>query len=136
MTWRLGSSTRRSSTRPGSSSCSPRSVTAWCGHPVTSAVAIRGKRPIRRTLASTTRKSRVGCRYRVLFEYPNGEAREVMVGEDEHVLAAARRAGLVLPSLCEQGWDLACAVEVLEGRLDHSDALRYYSEDERAGFAL
>jgi len=78
----------------------------------------------------------VGCRYRVLFEYPNGEEREVMVGEDEHVLAAARRAGLVLPSLCEQGWDLACAVEVLEGRLDHSDALRYYSEDERAGFAL
>ena len=48
----------------------------------------------------------------------------------------ARRAGLDLPSACEQGWDLACAVQVLEGRLDHADARRYYAEDERAGFAL
>jgi ferredoxin len=78
----------------------------------------------------------VAARYRVVFEFPSGETREVAVGEDEHVLAAARRAGLELPSLCEQGWDLACAVEVLEGRLDHSDALRYYPEDQRAGFAL
>jgi ferredoxin len=60
----------------------------------------------------------------------------VAVGEDEHILAAARRAGLVLPSLCEQGWDLACAVRVLSGSLDHSDSRRYYPEDERAGFAL
>lgn len=58
------------------------------------------------------------------------------VGEDDHVLAAARRAELELPSLCEQGWDMACAVRVLEGKLDHSDARRYYAEDERAGFAL
>ncbi len=54
----------------------------------------------------------------------------------EHVLDAARRAGLELPSLCEQGWDIACAAKVLEGTLDHSDARRYYPEDERAGFAL
>jgi len=60
----------------------------------------------------------------------------VAVGEDEHVLAAARRAGLGLPSLCEQGWDLACAVRVLSGKVDNSDARRYYPEDERAGFAL
>jgi ferredoxin len=60
----------------------------------------------------------------------------VAVREDEHVLAAARRAGLELPSLCEQGWDLACAVKVLSGRVDNSDARRYYPEDERAGFAL
>lgn len=58
------------------------------------------------------------------------------VREDEHVLAAARRAGLTLPSLCEQGWDLACATRVLEGTLDHADSRRYYPEDERAGFAL
>jgi ferredoxin len=60
----------------------------------------------------------------------------VWCGGDEHVLDAARRAGLTLPSLCEQGWDLACAVRVLEGKLDHSDARRYYPLDERAGFAL
>ena len=58
------------------------------------------------------------------------------VREDEYVLAAARRTGLVLPSLCEQGWDIACAVRVLEGTLDHSDARRYYPDDEREGFAL
>jgi ferredoxin len=60
----------------------------------------------------------------------------IWAGGEEHVLDAARRAGLALPSLCEQGWDLACAVKVLEGELDHADARRYYPEDERAGFAL
>lgn len=78
----------------------------------------------------------MGARYRVVFELPSDERHEVVVGEDEHVLAAARRAGLVLPSLCEQGWDLACAVKVLEGRLDHTDARRYFPEDEEAGYAL
>ncbi len=57
-------------------------------------------------------------------------------GAEEHVLDAARRAGLALPSLCEQGWDIACAAKVLEGRLDHTDARRYYAADEEAGFAL
>jgi ferredoxin len=60
----------------------------------------------------------------------------VRAGAEDHVLDAARRSGLDLPSACEQGWDLACAVEVLEGRLDHADARRYYPEDEAAGFAL
>ena len=58
------------------------------------------------------------------------------VGAEEHILDAARRAGLTLPSLCEQGWDIACAARVLSGKLDHSDARRYYGEDEEAGFAL
>lgn len=75
-------------------------------------------------------------RHRVEFELPDGTTRTVEAREDEHVLAAARRTGLVLPSLCEQGWDLACAVRVLAGELDHGDARRYYEEDERAGFAL
>jgi ferredoxin len=60
----------------------------------------------------------------------------VRCAADEYVLDAARRAGLPLPSVCEQGWDIACAVQVLAGRLDHSDARRYYREDEEAGFAL
>jgi ferredoxin len=74
--------------------------------------------------------------FTVAFEFPNGDVQEVAVGEDEHILPAARRAGLVLPSLCELGWDLACAVRVLEGRWDNGDAWRYYSEDEEEGFAL
>lgn len=57
-------------------------------------------------------------------------------GAEEHVLDAARRAGIDLPSACEQGWDLACAVSVLEGKLDHADARRYFPQDEAAGFAL
>jgi ferredoxin len=78
----------------------------------------------------------VGKTFTVTFEFPNGDTENVVVGEDEHVLAAARRAGLILPSLCEQGWDLACAVRVLEGRWDNGDARRYYPEDQEAGFAL
>ncbi len=71
-----------------------------------------------------------------MFELLDGSTRSVRCGAEEHVLDAARRHGLELPSSCEQGWDLACAVEVLEGRLDHADSRRYYAEDERAGFAL
>jgi ferredoxin len=60
----------------------------------------------------------------------------VRCGAGEHILDAARRGGLALPAVCEQGWDLACAVRVLEGRVDNSDARRYYAEDAQAGFAL
>jgi ferredoxin len=75
-------------------------------------------------------------RYRVLLELPDGTARTIEADGDEYVLHAARKAGVALPSLCEQGWDLACAVRVLEGRLDESDARRYFPEDEAAGFGL
>jgi ferredoxin len=71
-----------------------------------------------------------------MLELPDGSTRTLRCGAEEHILYAARRAGLELPSACEQGWDLACAVEVLDGELDHTDARRYYEEDERAGFAL
>lgn len=60
----------------------------------------------------------------------------VEAGAEEHILDAARRAGLTLPSRCEQGWDLVCAVRVLRGQFDQSHARRYYSEDRAAGFAL
>jgi ferredoxin len=60
----------------------------------------------------------------------------VRCGAGEHILDAARRHGLKLPSSCEQGWDLACAVQVLSGTWDNGDARRYYPEDEQGGFAL
>jgi len=72
----------------------------------------------------------------VVFELPDGSTHTVPCRADEHVLDAARRAGLELPSACEQGWDLACAVRVVEGRVDQTDARRYYPQDEEAGFAL
>ena len=74
--------------------------------------------------------------HRVTLELPDGTSRTLEVGEDEYVLEAARRAGVELPSLCEQGWDIACAVRVLEGVLDHRDARRYFEADRDAGFAL
>jgi ferredoxin len=74
--------------------------------------------------------------YRVTFELPAGEVRDVPAAADEYVLTAGRRAGLELPSVCEVGWDLACAVRVLSGKLDHSDARRYFDADREAGFAL
>lgn len=58
------------------------------------------------------------------------------VREDEFVLAAARRHGVELPSLCEQGWCITCAVEIAEGLLDQSASRRYYEADREAGYAL
>jgi ferredoxin len=72
----------------------------------------------------------------VVFELPDGSTATVRCGTTEHVLDAARRLGVQLPSSCEQGWDLACAVKVLEGKLNHGDARRYYPQDEQAGYAL
>jgi len=77
-----------------------------------------------------------GGPYRVTFEFPDGEVRTVPAAGGEYVLAAGRRGGLELPSRCEVGWDMACAVRVLAGELDHSDARRYYDADRKAGFAL
>lgn len=74
--------------------------------------------------------------YRVTFELPDGARVSVQAGAEEHILDAGRRAGLDLPSRCEQGWDLVCAVRVLQGRFDQSDSRRYYEEDRAAGFAL
>ncbi len=74
--------------------------------------------------------------YEVVFEPPDGSTRGVRCGAEEHILDAARRHGLELPSACEQGWDLACAARVLVGKVDNSDARRYYPQDEQAGFAL
>lgn len=71
-----------------------------------------------------------------MFELPDGTTRTSRCGAGEHVLDAARRNGLELPSACEQGWDLACAVRVLAGDFDNSDARRYYPQDKEAAYAL
>jgi ferredoxin len=86
--------------------------------------------------AVTTSDRQPSASYRVTFELPDGREHAVTVGRDEYILTAARRAGLDLPSRCEVGWDLVCAVRVLAGDLDHSDARRYYLADQQAGFGL
>lgn len=65
-----------------------------------------------------------------------GETREIQVSPDEYVLSRARAEGVWLPADCQQGWCTTCAGRLLEGELDHSDARRYYPEDEAAGYAL
>jgi ferredoxin len=60
----------------------------------------------------------------------------VEVGDDEYLLDAAARAGLQLPYSCLQGWCTTCAGKVVGGRVDQSEALRVYPQDEAAGFVL
>ncbi len=55
---------------------------------------------------------------------------------DEYLLYAMIDAGLVSPFICEQGWCLACAAKLVSGKVDTSDALTRYLEDETAGFVL
>ncbi len=66
----------------------------------------------------------------------DGEEVGVDVPEDRYILAAARDAGLDLPSMCEMGWCTTCAVWIICGRIDQSDSWRYYEADREAGFGL
>ena len=73
--------------------------------------------------------------HHVSFVTPEREL-TIEVAEDEYLLDAATRAGLPLPFSCLQGWCTTCAGKVLQGRVDQSEALRVYAEDEQAGFVL
>ena len=70
------------------------------------------------------------------FELPDGRERTATAESEEHLLDVGRRAGLDLPSRCEQGWDLVCAARVLSGAFDQTDARRYYEQDREEGFVL
>lgn len=59
-----------------------------------------------------------------------------MVEEDECLLSAAAKAGLDLPFTCLQGWCITCAGRIEEGRVDQSEAVRVFPEDEEAGYVL
>lgn len=72
----------------------------------------------------------------VQFETPNGAHWTLNVGADEYLLAAARQAGITLPAVCEQGWCISCAAQLVEGTVDQADALRLYAQDCAAGFVL
>jgi ferredoxin len=71
----------------------------------------------------------------VTFVTPNGEQR-VEVNDQEYLLEAAAGAGLDLPYMCLQGWCTTCAGRILEGRVDQSEARRFYPQDAAAGFVL
>jgi len=73
--------------------------------------------------------------YQVTF-ITNGEELRTEVADKEYLLNAAAAAGRDLPFMCLQGWCTTCAGRVLEGKVDQSEALRVYPEDEAAGFVL
>jgi ferredoxin len=75
--------------------------------------------------------------WQVTFLFPDGSAHSIAVGEDEYILIAAYRAGLDLPSLCLQGWDLVCAGRVEgAGEWNQAASRRYFPADREAGFIL
>ncbi|MFQ5914043.1 MAG: 2Fe-2S iron-sulfur cluster-binding protein [Nitrospinota bacterium] len=71
----------------------------------------------------------------VELETPEGKVR-LKVREDEYLLDAGRKAGCGLPATCQQGWCITCAGVLLQGKVDHSDAVRFFPQDEEAGFVL
>ena len=73
--------------------------------------------------------------YQVTF-VTNDREIQTEVREDEYLLNAAAAAGLELPFMCLQGWCTTCAGRVLDGKVDQSEALRIYPQDEAAGFVL
>jgi ferredoxin len=75
-------------------------------------------------------------RYPVILELPGEETARLEVAADESVWDAATRAGIKLPSMCLQGWCTTCAGRVLAGDFDPAEALRYYPQDQDAGFIL
>jgi ferredoxin len=73
--------------------------------------------------------------YRVTFVIGERDV-TVEVGDGEYLLDAAVAAGLNLPHMCLQGWCTTCAAKVLDGKVDQSEALRVYPQDEAEGFVL
>lgn len=72
----------------------------------------------------------------MILRTPEGREVDLLVAEDETILDAATEAGLPLPAMCCQGWCISCAGRLLEGRVDHSLARRYYELDREAGYVL
>lgn len=60
----------------------------------------------------------------------------IKVHENEYLLEAGWKAGCPLPATCLQGWCITCAGILLKGKVDQSDALRFFPQDEEAGFVL
>lgn len=58
------------------------------------------------------------------------------VPEDQTILEAAYAAGLDLPSSCTSGICTTCAAQILEGRVDQTDAMGIGPEAMDQGYVL
>lgn len=75
--------------------------------------------------------------FKVRLRVPDGTL-ALVVPEEEYLLYSVtdQLSNYRWPKACEQGWCLACAARLIEGRVDHSDAVLYFPEDAKAGFVL
>lgn len=74
--------------------------------------------------------------YPVTFVLPSGEEVRTEVADDRYLLDAAADAGLDLPYFCLQGWCCTCAGRILEGRVEQSEARRFFPQDAAEGYVL
>lgn len=72
-------------------------------------------------------------RWRVRLE-PDG--RELLVDDDEDILAAAEAQGIALPSSCLEGSCTTCTARLLRGEVEQERALALRDEEKAAGFVL
>jgi ferredoxin len=94
-----------------------------------------GRRRARHPSFSYAPRDEKVATYQVTFVTDGRELQTTVVAE-EYLLDAAAAAGLELPYMCLQGWCTTCAGRILEGKVDQSEALRIYPQDEAAGFVL
>lgn len=64
------------------------------------------------------------------------EGRTIEVGEDEDILLAAARQGVVLPSSCLEGSCTTCTGRLLQGEVEQDRALALRSQEKAQGFVL
>lgn len=65
-----------------------------------------------------------------------GGASAIDCEDGEFIWDAAARAGVELPAICHQGRCLTCAASLVEGEIDQSAAVSYFTADREAGFVL
>jgi ferredoxin len=87
-----------------------------------------------RDIGTQTEEQKVAT-FQVTITTPTQEVK-VAVKENQYLLDAAIEAGLDLPYMCLQGWCTTCAGRILHGKVDQSEARRYYPQDEAQGFVL
>jgi ferredoxin len=93
------------------------------------------RRPPRQESPRRTPEDGKVATHAVTFITPDRQV-TLEVREDQYLLEAAVEAGLELPYMCLQGWCTTCAGRIVEGKVDQSEALRFYTQDADVGFVL
>ena len=84
-------------------------------------------------------QTRMPTIHEVTLVLSNGEEVVLRIDGESFILDEAAAVGIDLPFTCLQGWCITCAGRVIDGPptcIDNRAALRYYPEDQEAGFVL